>query len=88
MLEKIKFSIEDKDNYIDVNLKEDTVWLSLNQMAELFQRDKSVISRHIKNIYGTEELYREATVAFFATVQSENKRQVKKESQQQYFYIL
>lgn len=79
MLEKIKFSIEDIDNCIDVNLNEDTVWLSLNQMSELFQRDKSVISRHIKNIYGTEELYREATVAFFATVQNENKRQVKRE---------
>lgn len=79
MSEKIKFAIEENNNCIDVNLNEDTVWLSLNQMAELFQRDKSVISRHIKNIYLTEELYRDSTVAFFATVQNENGRQVKRE---------
>ena len=79
MLEKIQFSIEENENHIDVSVNEDSVWLNLNQLAELFQRDKSVISRHIKNIYKTEELNRESTVAFFATVQNESGRQVKRE---------
>ena len=56
----------------------DTVWLSIDQMAELFQRDKSTISRHIKNIYSEEELVQEATVAYFATVQNEGNRQVER----------
>ena len=47
-------------------------------MAELFQRDKSTISRHIKNIYSEEELVQEATVAYFATVQNEGNRQVER----------
>jgi len=54
-----------------VQLHADAVWLSLNQLAELFQRDKSVISRHIKNIFEERELHPEATVAKFATVQLE-----------------
>ena len=51
---------------LEVNLKDETVWLSLEQMAELFKRDKSVISRHIKNAL-TEELKGEKVVAKFAT---------------------
>lgn len=51
---------------LEVNMKEETVWLSLEQMAELFERDKSVISRHIKNIL-EEELKNEEVVAKFAT---------------------
>lgn len=43
---------------LEVNLKDETVWLSLEQMAELFNKDKSVISRHIKNIFLEEELDR------------------------------
>jgi hypothetical protein len=61
---------------IDVRLEDETVWLSLVQMAELFQRDKSVISRHISNIFKEGELQPEATVAKFATVQPEGIRQV------------
>jgi len=61
---------------IDVRLQQDTVWLSLNQLADLFERDKSVISRHLRNIYSEEELKRQATVAFFATVQNEGGREV------------
>ena len=41
---------------LEVNLKDETVWLTLDQMAELFKRDKSVISRHISNIFKEEEL--------------------------------
>lgn len=51
---------------LEVNLKDETVWLNLEQMAELFQRDKSVISRHIKNSLA-EELNNEEVVAKFAT---------------------
>lgn len=61
---------------IETTFDGDTVWLSIDQMAELFQRDKSTISRHIKNVYSEGELMREATVAKFATVQMEGDRQV------------
>ncbi len=61
------------------DLKKDTVWGSLNQMADLFERDKSVISRHIKNIYKTKELREESTVAKIATVQIEGDRKIKRE---------
>lgn len=56
---------------LSVQLEGDTVWLSLSQMAELFDRDKSTISRHIKNIFEEGELEKSSTVAKFATVQSE-----------------
>jgi len=62
-----------------VRLVGETVWLSLNQMAELFQRDKSVISRHIRNVFDESELQRERTVAKFATVQREGARKVSRE---------
>lgn len=52
---------------LEVNMKDETVWLNLEQMAELFNRDKSVISRHINNIFKEEELDRISTVANFAT---------------------
>ena len=61
---------------IEVRMEAETVWLSLNQMAMLFDRDKSVISRHIRNIYTEGELKKEATVAKNATVQMESGRQV------------
>ncbi len=61
---------------IEVKLEKDTVWLSLNQMSDLFERDKSVISRHINNIYKEGELERSSTVAKIATVQKEGKREI------------
>jgi prophage maintenance system killer protein len=64
---------------LDVRLEQETVWLSLNQMANVFARDKSVISRHLRNIYDTGELVRPATVAFFATVQEEGGRTVERQ---------
>ena len=72
----IMYTTEDGLTKIEVTFDEDTVWLSLDQMAELFQRDKSTISRHIKNIFTDGELRPEATVAKFATVQTEGNRQV------------
>lgn len=73
------YTTEDGLTKIEVTLDEDTVWLSLDQMAELFQRDKSTVSRHIKNIFSEGELRQEATVAKFATVQTEGNRQVSRE---------
>ena len=61
---------------LDVRLEQETVWLSLNQMAALFERDKSVISRHLRNVFKEDELDRQATVANFATVQIEGERTV------------
>lgn len=63
---------------IEVRLANETVWLTADQMAELFQRNKSTISRHIKNIYESGELEQNRTVAFFATVQNEGQRKVER----------
>ena len=76
--EIIIYQTEDGLTKINVNLQNETVWLSLDQMAGLFQRDKSTISRHIKNIFIEGELVRESTVANFATVQNEGDRQVER----------
>ena len=54
-------------------MQEETVWLSLDQMAELFQRDKSTISRHIRKIFDEGELTRESVVANFATTATDGK---------------
>ena len=70
---------------LDVKLQGETVWLSLNQMASLFERDKSVISRHLLNVYETGELDRVSTVASFATVQNEGGRRI--ERQIEYFNL-
>ena len=59
---------------IEVMLSNDTVWLTIDKMAELFQRNKSTISRHIKNILECGELAADSVVAFFATGQKEGKR--------------
>ena len=64
---------------LEVNFEEETVWLNLNQLSQLFCRDKSVISRHIKKIFETEELNENSTVAFFATVQNEGGREIRRE---------
>ena len=58
---------------LEVKLDQETVWLSLNQMVSLFERDKSVISRHLKNIFLSGELDRNAVVAFFATTATDKK---------------
>lgn len=74
----IIYTTEDGLVKIETTFNDETVWLSLDQMSSLFQRDKSTISRHIKNIYKEGELVREATVANFATVQNEGDRQVER----------
>ena len=64
---------------LQVSLDNETVWLSLDQMAMLFDRDKSVISRHIRNIFNEGELEQNLTVAKNATVQMEGEREVRRE---------
>jgi hypothetical protein len=69
----ILFKTEDKRISMDVRFDEETAWLTLDQMAELFERDKSTISRHIKNVFDENELDRESVVANFATTASDGK---------------
>ena len=63
---------------IEVLMENDTVWLTLDNLSELYQRNKSTISRHLRNIYDEGELDRDSTVANFATVQNEGGRTVQR----------
>ena len=72
------FKTADDKISVDVRFDGETAWLSLEQMATLFERDKSTISRHIKNVFDEGELEQTATVAKFATVQTEGTRQVER----------
>ena len=72
------YQSEDGSIKIDVRFEQDTVWLTLEQMSTLFGRDKSTISRHIKNVFEEGELATVATVAKFATVQVEGERTVQR----------
>ena len=69
----IIYKTKDGETEIDVKMQEETIWLSLDQMAELFQRDKSTISRHIKNIFNEGELKQNSVVANFATTATDGK---------------
>jgi hypothetical protein len=73
--EIILFQSDELPLHIEVRLDEEheTFWLSLNQMAQLFERDKSVISRHLKNIFKENELDKNSVVAFFATTAADGK---------------
>ena len=77
---------ENQDVKLEVNMKDETVWLSLDQMAKLFDRDKSVISRHIKN--ALEEEADNSTVAKFATVQNEGNRSVTRNVEYNNLYVI
>jgi len=77
--EILVYSSEDGQVKIDVRLQNEDIWLTINQMAELFGIDKSGISRHLKNIYNSKELQEEGTVANFATVQNEGERRVSRD---------
>jgi death-on-curing family protein len=76
--EIVIYQEDDGKTDIWVTLYQETLWLSLNQIAELLGRDKSVISRHLRKVFLDKELNREATVAFFATVQNEGGRSVER----------
>lgn len=79
MAEIVIYTAKDGHIELDVNFTDKTVWLTINQMVQLFGRDKSVISRHLNNTFKSNELEREATVAKFATVQKEGDRDIKRE---------
>jgi len=72
------YQIANGKTEISVKLENETVWLSLMQLTELFQRDKSVVSRHINNIFKESELNKSSTVAKFATVQKEGSRKIER----------
>ena len=69
----ILYQTQDGESKIEVTLANETVWLSADQMAELFQRNKSTISRHIKNVFEEDELNQDSVVAFYATTASDGK---------------
>jgi prophage maintenance system killer protein len=72
------YQTEDGQTAINVTLEKETVWLTQNQMVELFQSSKQNVSLHIKNIYEEGELEKDATVKEYLTVQTEGKRSVKR----------
>ena len=74
--EIIIYQTEDGKSKLEVKLEEETLWLNLNQITKLFGRDKSVVSRHLKNIFNDNELNAKSTVAFFATVRKEGNREI------------
>jgi prophage maintenance system killer protein len=76
MNEVLIYQKADGQSTVEVRLEKDTLWLTLQQISDLFGRDKSVISRHFRNIYKESELAQEATVAKNATVQNEGEREV------------
>ena len=65
-----------KDGNIDVKLEQETVWLNVEKIAELYGKDRSNIQRHIKHIYEEDELDKDSTCAFFAQVQKEGSRNI------------
>lgn len=77
--ELVIYQADDEPVKFEVRIHKDSMWLSLNQLSILFGRDKSVISRHLNNIFNQEELDRNETVAKFATVQLEGKNTVERQ---------
>jgi hypothetical protein len=71
--EIIIYKSSNGETQIDVQFEGETFWLNLNQISKLFEKDKSVISRHLKNIFESEELIRNSVVAFFATTANDGK---------------
>ena len=71
--EIIIYNSPNGETQIDVQFEGETFWLNLNQISKLYDKDKSVISRHLKNIFETEELNRNAVVAKNATTATDGK---------------
>ncbi len=76
--ELVLFNSTDGKVSLPVTIKNDSVWLTLDQVAELFRRDKSTVSRHIHNVFRENELDRSSTVAKNATVQFEGSREIER----------
>lgn len=73
------FTSEDGQAHLEVTLKQETVWLSQAQMAELFGKDVRTVSEHLGNVYSEAELEREGTIRKFGIVRQEGKRHVQRE---------
>lgn len=73
MKDLILFQSNDETVTLPVNIDSETVWLSLDQMTQLFDRDKSVVSRHINNIFREKELEKNSVVSNFATTAADGK---------------
>ena len=71
----ILFQTQGGETKIEVRLANESVWLTADQMAELFQRDRSTIQRHVKRIYDEGDLKPDSTCALFAQVQTEDGNQ-------------
>ena len=82
------YQTPDGESRIEVRLEGETVWLNLEQMAELFQRNKSTISRHIKNVFEEGKLNREVVVAKYATTTQHGAIEGKSQTHQVEFYNL
>lgn len=74
----ILYKTPDGKTALEVRMQAETVWLSLNQISELFNRDKSVISRHINNVFNENELEKNSVIANFATTAADGKNITKK----------
>jgi hypothetical protein len=72
----VLYQSADGEASLDVRLEKETVWLNLNQVAELFGRDKSVVSRHVNNVFCEGGLARDSVVANFATTAADGKTDV------------
>jgi hypothetical protein len=82
------YQTPDGESRIEVRLQDETVWLNLDQMAELFQRNKSTISRHIKNVFEEGELQKEMVVANFATTSQHGAIEGKTQTHEVEYYNL
>jgi hypothetical protein len=69
----VLYRTEDGQTQVEVNLQRETVWLDTHQMARLFDRDRTVILRHLSNVYKTNELDKQSTCANFAQVAADGK---------------
>jgi len=67
------FTLSEGSTQIEVQFEGDTFWLNLNQISSLFEKDKSVISRHLKNVFASDELIRDSVVAKNATTAQDGK---------------
>lgn len=74
--EIVLFRAKDGRVSLDVQLEDDSIWLNLNQVSALFERDKSVVSRHFRYMFRSGELNRDSVVAFFAIAQHEGGREL------------
>jgi hypothetical protein len=70
------YAIGDANVYVDVVFRDETFWMTQKAIAELFSAERSVVTKHINNVYDEEELDREATSAKIALVQKEGEREV------------